>query len=131
MNIRETPPDSLQTGDLITPYSQKLKHISSHIPYGIPLEIMSISLPFLLCGVLRPDNRIYGPLILDLRHFNVLRLQPEYVDVFKQFRTLSRYAPGPDTSIVPAQPTPPPEEPSLFDDPPDSAQGPALGEPGP
>lgn len=55
------------------------------VPLGIPLRILGISLPFVVCSLLEPGDNESGPVILDLRTVQVCRLDEDFIDAIKRF----------------------------------------------
>ena len=53
---------------------------------GVPLKVLGVSLPFVLCSVLCPGGTEAGPEIIDVRHHKVVRLDVSYVQAVKDFK---------------------------------------------
>ena len=52
---------------------------------GIPHQVLGISWPWAVFGVLIPGGDVEGPVIHDLRKVKCLRLQKEFVNAIKAF----------------------------------------------
>ncbi len=52
---------------------------------GMPLLVMSISLPFVACGWLQPGGEIAGPVLLDVRRFSLQRVSRHFVNTIRNF----------------------------------------------
>lgn len=66
---------------------------AEHPPVGVPLQLRGISLPFLVCAVLMPGGATAGPIVLDMRKLELVRLAPSYVRAVKAFPTHDSDAP--------------------------------------
>ncbi len=56
---------------------------------GMPLLVMSISLPFVACGWLQPGGQIAGPVLLDIRRYSLQRVSRHFVNTIRNFPVLS------------------------------------------
>ena len=52
----------------------------------VPLKIVGVSLPYLVCGMLNPGGDRSGPVILDTRKVRVCRLTSEHVNAIVDFK---------------------------------------------
>ncbi len=57
----------------------------NRVPEGVPLKILGISLPYIVCSVLCPGGAECGPEILDVRHSEFVRLNRAYVEAIADF----------------------------------------------
>ena len=64
-------------------------------PLGAPLRIVGLQFPFAMCTFLTPGGGDGGLVIVDLRHFQLMRLETGYVDAV-------RLAADPDRGEPPA-----------------------------
>jgi hypothetical protein len=56
------------------------------LSFGIPLQIRAISLPFLVCAVLRSGGGHIGPVILDLRGVRLIAVSRQFVRAIAGFK---------------------------------------------
>jgi len=52
---------------------------------GVPLRVLSTSLPFVLCAVIQPDGSEHGPQVVDVRSFNLMKLGEDYMEALLSF----------------------------------------------
>lgn len=52
---------------------------------GVPHQVLSVSWPYCVFGILLPGGEIDGPVIKDLRTVRLLRLTDEFVNAIKAF----------------------------------------------
>ena len=63
-----------------------MREDESEIREGVPLRVLGISLPFLVCGVLQPGGQELGPQIVDVRRTSLALLDEAYVQAIIDFR---------------------------------------------
>jgi len=57
----------------------------SPVPPGYPLKVLSKSLPFITCSILQPGGGKCGPLVIDLRHFQLCHITDDFVESVASF----------------------------------------------
>lgn len=55
------------------------------VPPGLPLRVLEVSLPFVACAMIEPDGSESGPVIIDLRHIRLCRLNGQFVSAITSF----------------------------------------------
>ncbi len=72
-----------EDGDVV---SQRARRTMCGVAEGIPMRVLGISLPFVVCGVLYPGGREVGPEIIDVRSVRLVSLDPSYVQAIIDFK---------------------------------------------
>lgn len=65
-----------------------IRHVAGSEPVrmpGIPLKVLGVSLPYIVCGVLMPGGALEGPEVLDVRRESFMRLDDSYVQAIIDF----------------------------------------------
>ena len=104
--MRIRTPDDLSPGDWITRHTDARRRTRrgrivvdedgdrirldceddvANIPEGVPLRVLGLSLPYVVCSVLHPGGEERGPAILDVRQTRFARLDPSYVEAIATF----------------------------------------------
>lgn len=117
-------PDDLEVGMLLTVYSRKRKRPSRFMhefssPFGmdseeveeehsslggIPMRVIALQFPYVICAVILPSGKEDGPKIIDLRTTHLMRISPEYLAGILEFgakRSAAQDESGEDVSIDP------------------------------
>lgn len=55
------------------------------VPLGVPLRVLSVSLPFVLCAVVDPEGAESSPAIIDVRVHRLTPTTESFVDALRQF----------------------------------------------
>ena len=60
----------------------------SPVPFGVPLRVLEVSLPFVACAVIEPGGTEGGPVICDLRNIQLCCMDECFIDAIRGFQTL-------------------------------------------
>lgn len=71
---------------LMQAVAEQMTHVHDDCPQpGIPLRVMSVSLPFMLFQVLEPGGTYTMPAVIDTRKFTFARVDDEYVQCIAMY----------------------------------------------
>jgi hypothetical protein len=73
---------------------------------GMPLRVLSISLPFVACGWLQPGGAMTGPVVLDVRKSMLQRVSRHFVTTIRNFNSMNASDSAENTSSESMQPRP-------------------------
>ncbi len=95
-------PDDLSPGVFVAIHSAKClgdEPLEAPVPFGVPLRVLGVALPFVTVGVVRPKRAADGgPAILDVRAVRLMKLPQEYVESIRAFGAPEDVQPvGPET----------------------------------
>ena len=72
---------------LMEAVAEQMTHVHDDCPQpGIPLRVMSVSLPFMLFQVLEPGGTYTMPAVIDTRKFTFARVDDEYVQCIAMYQ---------------------------------------------
>ena len=67
------------------PHEFEVHEVVAPVSPGLPLQVLGISLPFVVCSVLNPGGGHSGPVIIDLRTVCLARVAPQFIDAIVAF----------------------------------------------
>ncbi len=88
------PMDDITTGQFVSVLGSNLPASMNRVPGrcdhpfdlngrrvtpGTPLIVLKISLPFVLCGIVGPKKTMSGPIVIDMRAFQLCRLSEDFI----------------------------------------------------
>ena len=66
--------------------AEQMTHVHEDCPQpGVPMKVLSLSLPFMLYQVLKPGGELSAPLVIDTRKFIFGRMDEHYVRCIAMF----------------------------------------------
>ena len=80
-----------QRREMCVEYDPEIGEDSLHDPagnFGVPFQILALSLPYIICSQMVAGGDEVGPVIFDIRKVKLMRLDTSYVEAFMEYEPL-------------------------------------------